>query len=91
MKGPAGVPQITPSPDGKWLAFTSLDVMKEPVKLMLVSALGGSPREIFRTKEDENIPWLQWTPDGRSIWLLKYRPASEPENEARIRILCHIA
>lgn len=82
MKGPAGLPQITPSPDGKWLAFTSLDVMKEPVKLMLVPALGGSPQEIFRTKEDENIPWLQWTPDGRSIWLLKYRRASDPKTKS---------
>jgi Tol biopolymer transport system component len=87
MKGPAGLPQITPSPDGKWLAFTSLDVMKEPVKLMLVSALGGSPREIFRTKEDENIPWLQWTPDGRSIWLLIYRQASGQKTKPEFEYL----
>jgi Tol biopolymer transport system component len=77
MKGPAGIPRIAPSPDGKWLAFTSRDIMKEPVKLMVVPTAGGPQREIFRTKEGGQIPWLQWNPAGRSIWLLNYMPAAD--------------
>jgi len=87
MKGPAGIPQVTPSPDGKWLAFTSLDISKEPVKLILVPAAGGSAQEIFRSKEGEYIPWLQWTPDGRSIWLMRYRPATDPKAKPAIEFV----
>jgi Tol biopolymer transport system component len=79
MKGPAGTPRIALSPDGKWLAFLSLDIMKDPLKLMIVSADGGPAREIFRTKGGEYIQWLQWTPDGRSIWLKKYTPPADPK------------
>jgi Tol biopolymer transport system component len=79
MKGPIGMPRIAPSPDGKWLAFTALDVMKEPVKLLLISVAGGPSKEIYRTSEGEYIQWLEWTPDGRSIWLMKYRQAVDPK------------
>jgi Tol biopolymer transport system component len=79
MKGPAGIPRIALSPDGQWLAFTSLDVLKEPHKLMLVPTAGGPSREIYRTQEGEYLSWIQWTPDGRSVWLLNYRPATNPK------------
>jgi Tol biopolymer transport system component len=87
MRGPAGIPQITPSPDGKWLAFTSLDVMKEPVRLLVVPASGGLGREIYRTKEGEYVHWLEWTPDGRSIWLMKNALAADPKAKPAIEFL----
>ncbi len=87
MKGPIGIPKVAPSPDGKWLAFTSLDIMKEPVKLMLVPAAGGPPREIFRTKAGEYVPWVEWTPDGRSIWLMRYGPAADAKAKPSIEFL----
>ena len=87
MKGPAGIPRIALSPGGKWLAFTSLDALKEPLKLMLVAASGGPAREIFRTKGGEYIQCLEWTPDGRSIWFKKYIPPAEPKMEPAFEFL----
>jgi len=87
MKGPVGIPRIALSPDGKWLAFTSLDILSDPVKLMVVSAIGGPSREIYRTGEGEIIQWLQWTLDGRSIWLKKYTPPPDPKAKPTIEFL----
>jgi Tol biopolymer transport system component len=87
MKGPAGIPRVAPSPDGKWLAFTALDILKEPVQLMLVPTAGGPAREIFRTKGGEYIHWLEWTPDGRSIWLMKNSLAKDPKAKPAIEFL----
>jgi hypothetical protein len=42
---------------------------------MLVPATGGPAKEINRTAEGQYISWIEWTPDGRSVWFMKYRPA----------------
>ncbi|MDH4198128.1 MAG: LpqB family beta-propeller domain-containing protein, partial [Candidatus Aminicenantes bacterium] len=77
MKGPVGLPRLALSPDGKWLAFTSMDTVSEPRKLMLVPAAGGPAREIYRTKEGEYVQWISWSVDGGSIWLKIYTPPSD--------------
>jgi len=87
MNGPIGLPRISLSPDGKWLAFTSLDKMLEPVKLMLVPADGGAAREIYRTEAGVMIQWISWTVDGRSIWVKTYRASSEPKGKHAIEFL----
>jgi len=87
MNGPIGLPRLSLSPDGKWLAFTSLDKMMEPVKLMLVPAAGGAAREIYRTEAKVAIQWISWTVDGRSIWVKKYQASSEPKGKPTIEFL----
>jgi Tol biopolymer transport system component/uncharacterized membrane protein len=88
MKGPVGLPRITLSPDGKWLAFTSIDMMSDPRKLMLIPATGGSARELYRTNAGDFVQCLWWTVDGQSIWLKKmYWPASDPQGKPAVEFL----
>ena len=87
MNGPIGLPRISLSPDGKWLAFTSMDMMNDPRKLMIVPGAGGPAKEILRTKAGESIPWITWTADGSSIWLAKYSPNSEGTGKPGIEFL----
>ncbi|MDP2914510.1 MAG: hypothetical protein Q8O91_03550 [Candidatus Aminicenantes bacterium] len=84
MDGPAGIPRITLSPDGKWLAFTSLDVLKEPQRLMIVAAAGSPAREIYRTQTGEYLHWIQWTPDGRFLWFRRYVPPADAKTKPMI-------
>lgn len=84
MKGPVGLPRLALSPDGKWLAFTSMDTISEPRKLVLVPAVGGPAREIYRTEAGEYVQWVSWSVDGRSIWLKVYTPPADDKGRPAI-------
>jgi Tol biopolymer transport system component len=87
MNGPVGLPRIALSPDGKWLAFTSIDMMNEPRKLMLIPAAGGSAREIYRTNAGDSVQCIFWTVDGQSIWLKKYTNPLDDKGKPTIEFL----
>jgi Tol biopolymer transport system component len=72
MLGPAGVPHVAASPDGKWLAFTSREADERMVSLRIVPSAGGEVCELFRVKgatgSSGYIFDLNWTADSRFIW-----------------------
>jgi Tol biopolymer transport system component len=82
-----GVTSISPSPDGKWLAFPVRAELGSPVRLALVSPGGGPVREIYTTKAGEIIQGLQWTPDGQAIWIRKFTPAPNEKMQPVIECL----
>ena len=82
-----GLSEISLSPDGKWLAFTSRQALGSLTRVSLVSPAGGPIREIFTTNPGEIVQWLQWTPDGRSIWLRKYIPAADAKMKPKFEFL----
>ncbi len=59
-----------PSPDGRWLA--GLDGARMPV---LVSVADGTRRPLAGL-EAEDTP-VQWTRDGRALWVSQNAPAEE--------------
>jgi Tol biopolymer transport system component len=79
MTGPAGIPIVALSPDGKWLAFTSQDDGQQLVKLNLVPSAGGEIREVFRSQENEHVRSMNWTPDGRFLWFEKLTFSKDPK------------
>jgi len=79
MTGPAGIPIVALSPDGKWLAFTSRDEGQQLVKLNLVPSAGGESREVFRSQENELIRSMNWTPNGRFLWFEKLTLSKDPK------------
>jgi Tol biopolymer transport system component len=80
--GPAGIPNVALSPDGKLLAFTARFGEDERSNLVIVPSNGGAARTIFRGEPWELIPSLNWTPDGRFIWFERSIPSQDP-NAAR--------
>jgi Tol biopolymer transport system component len=87
MQGAIGLPRMALSPDGKWLAFTSMDTMTDPRKLMIAPAAGGDAREIYRTNGGDFPQWIIWTVDGREIWLKIYRPAPDGKGQPKVDFL----
>ncbi|UCD18165.1 MAG: PD40 domain-containing protein, partial [Candidatus Zixiibacteriota bacterium] len=59
------------SPDGKWLAFQTLDEEKIIRSLNVMPADSGRLREIVRLQENECIYSVDWMPDGKSILYVK--------------------
>jgi Tol biopolymer transport system component len=47
------------SPDGRWLAYLS-----EQNQLMIVSAQGGTPRQVA---QGDNVGWPRWSPDATRL------------------------
>ena len=67
-KGPDGQP--TPSPDGKWIAYTGYDSTSDTwtdQKLYLMSAEGAGHR-LLAPKWDRGPSELTWSKDGGTIW-----------------------
>ena len=87
MQGAIGLPRIALSPDGKWLAFTSMDTMTDPRKLMIVPATGGAAQEIYRTNGGDFVQWILWTVDGREIWLKIYGSAPDGKGQPTVEFL----
>jgi Tol biopolymer transport system component len=87
MNGPVGLPRIALSPDGKWLAFTSIDTMTEPRKLMLVPAAGAPARQIYQLNKGDFVQWILWTVDGKEIWLKTYTPPPDGKGQATVEFL----
>lgn len=61
-----------PSPDGRWIAYTSLPVAEYTAanaEIKLIPATGGEPR-VLTGELDAHPRELRWTPDGRGICFL---------------------
>jgi Tol biopolymer transport system component len=78
MTGPGGAPKIALSPDGRWLAFTTMDRGAQPIRsLKVANAEGGPARELYRAGEAEGLSAPTWAPDGRSVF---FRTSSESDS-----------
>ena len=84
MIGLVGNSIVALSPDGKFLAFTSRDEVRQLAKLNLVPSTGGESREVFRGQENEHIRSINWTPDGRFIWFEKHTLSEDPKVPPKI-------
>jgi Tol biopolymer transport system component len=69
-KGPGGLKGVDISPDGEWLAF-----YQGEDSLMVLSSVGGEPREVVHLDEDEVNrslrSFVRWTPDGEHLLFSK--------------------
>ncbi len=83
MQAPIGLPRIALSHDGKWLAFTSLESMADPGKIMLVPTSGGVAREIYRGRPQ----WIFWAPDGREIWTKFFKSSQDGKGQPTVEFL----
>jgi Tol biopolymer transport system component len=69
------------SPDGRHLAFVSVDDSTDSTRLSVLPTAGGKPRELLSLKQPETISLgaptasLAWTPDGRYLLFFKRRQA----------------
>jgi Tol biopolymer transport system component len=79
ITGPAGIPVVAVSPDGKWLAFTSGEEDEQKIRLKIVPSIGGEVRELFQTMDKEFILDLNWTPDGRFLWFRRLSRSNDPK------------
>jgi Tol biopolymer transport system component len=68
-----GFPFLSLSPDGRWLAFISIQLNRdrfeiETTGLHVMPATGGEPRELLRRDAPETLTaGLVWTPDGSAL------------------------
>jgi Tol biopolymer transport system component/predicted Ser/Thr protein kinase len=61
-----GAPQVTPSPDGKWLAYVYKEESPSaPVKMAVVSSEGGTPIHLLPFPNLARD--VHWSPDGKSL------------------------
>lgn len=79
IPGPPGMPAVSVSPDGKWLAFTTKPEGENKVGIKIVPPAGGEVRELLQTADGGLITDLNWTPDGRYLWFRKATPSDDPE------------
>jgi Tol biopolymer transport system component len=79
MTGPAGIPNVAVSSDGKWLAFTSREEDVQKIRLKIIPSIGGEVRELFQTKDKEFILDLNWTPDSRFLWFRRLSRSNDPK------------
>jgi Tol biopolymer transport system component len=79
MTGPAGIPVVAASPDGKWLAFTSQEADEQNVRLMIVPSAGGEVRELFQTTGKGFILDLNWTAGSRFLWFRSISRSDDPK------------
>jgi len=79
MTGPAGIPHVAASPDGKWLAFTSREDDELTIRLKIVPSAGGAVRELFQTKGKGFILDLNWTADSRFLWFRSLSRSDDPK------------
>jgi Tol biopolymer transport system component len=79
MTGPAGIPFVVASPDGKWLAFTSQEADEQEIRLKIVPSAGGEVRELFKTMGKGFILDLNWTADSRFLWFRRISRSDDPK------------
>ena len=74
------------SPDGRQLAFATLDLEAGTGALKVMAAQGGEGRELFRGKgKSEYVSWAAWTPDGRQLLFTTLTlPSLEPSGLWRV-------
>ncbi len=68
-----GLENLTPSPDGRWLAFHATGVPRGGSSLMLISIEGGEARPLLSVKDPERFAFgaFSWAPDSKSILALR--------------------
>ena len=70
------------SPDGRYVAGTSLDPSGKSSSLLLIPIDGGEPRELLRVTAPQSFwPMVAWMPDGRGVVVRKM--LSESENASQ--------
>jgi Tol biopolymer transport system component len=79
MTGPAGIPFVAASPNGKWLAFTSQEADEQEIRLKIVPSAGGEVRELFKTMSKGFILDLNWTADSRFLWFRRISLSDDPK------------
>jgi Tol biopolymer transport system component len=57
------------SPDGRWIAYVSVESIGDRGPLMVVPAEGGSARRVFDpTVTEPPAEFCRWSPDGRTLY-----------------------
>lgn len=62
-----------PSPDGKWLAFTSDRDGHGATQIYIMPAEGGEPRQLTHEPDSTRVGTPSWAPDGKSILFVSTR------------------
>ena len=62
-----------PSPDGKWIAFTSDRDGHGSTQVYLMPAEGGAPRQLTHEPDSVRAGTPSWSPDGKSILFVSTR------------------
>ncbi len=77
---------LAPSPDGRQLAFTTVEPGTGTGALKVMPAQGGEARELFRGKgKSEYVSGAAWTPDGRQLLFTTMTlPSLEPSGLWRV-------
>jgi len=63
----------TPSPDGKWLAFTSDRGGHGATQIYVIPAEGGEPRQLTDEPDSTRAGTPSWAPDGKSLLYVSTR------------------
>lgn len=66
------------SPDDKQIAYTWL-TPAGGYDLRLIGADGSQPRVLYRDDETGYIPFVEWSPDGRSLLVILFRPGDRQQ------------
>ena len=62
----AGAPQLSPSPDGKWLAYMYKEESPSaPLKMAVIPSEGGTPIQLLPLPNLAHD--MHWSPDGKSL------------------------
>ena len=70
------------SPDGKWILFTGAHSGGD-TDIWIVSAAGGTPRQLLHHEPGNRAWWANWSPDGSTI-LFSYYESGWDHNEVRL-------
>ncbi len=76
-----GLLYLSVSPDGRYVAGTSLDPSSKSSSLLLIPIEGGEPRELLRVTAPQGFYLVAWMPDGRGVIVRKMLSASENASE----------
>ena len=68
----------TPSPDGKWILFTSDRAGRGATNLYIMPTEGGQPRQITHEPDSARAGTPSWAPDGKSFLFVSRATTSIP-------------
>jgi Tol biopolymer transport system component len=80
------------SPDGKWLAVACDPVDSKEKRLMIMPAVGGESRELYKFEYDQNwISPIAWTADEKHILFVKGGASEKADETATITELWRVS